>query len=160
MGDVLFSDFVPVEKFVRCALLVEEAAVVGGHVERGIALVDRAEESVQVVPEVRVAAGERHPAGDGLLCALGQVGEAVLVVAFVVEGQQAARLGVEQKQKAVEETQRGAVHVVGDRLGIARATGADVILVEARGEGQEDMVEHALLQRVFQRLGVGVGDAA
>ncbi len=86
----------------------EESAVVGRQADRGVALVDHLEQLGQPVVVVAGDLGERvpvvHPPGDVVPDPLAQ---SVVVVACVVDRQQAPVLGVEDEEQPVEEYQRG-----------------------------------------------------
>ncbi len=85
----------------------EEAAVVGRQADGGVALIDQPAERRQVVAVVAGGGGEGvalvHAAGDVVAHPLAQP---VVVVAGVVDGEQAPVLGVEQEEQPVEEDQR------------------------------------------------------
>ena len=85
----------------------EEAAVVGRQADGGVAPIDQPAERRQVVAVVAGGGGEGvalvHAAGDVVAHPLAQP---VVVVAGVVDGEQAPVLGVEQEEQPVEEDQR------------------------------------------------------
>jgi len=93
---------------------VEQAAVVAGDAQAGIALVHAVKEGQQGVIMGRGVEGVAEGQGfvQPLGGPLGQAGQALLVVAGVVHGQQVPRLGIEQKEELVEQAEGGGIDLV------------------------------------------------
>ena len=131
-GDAL----VPAVRLVRRR--VEQAAVVGRHVEDRVALVHRLEQLAEPVVERRVLRGVGlfQPLGHVALGDAGLVGDLLLdlleagrVVRRFPDRQQVPALGVEQEEQPVEQRQRGledvGQFVLGRPLALSRGGACD-----------------------------------
>jgi len=91
---------------------LEQAAVVGRHADRVVALVDQQKHALQVAPDVVEPGGVDLAGVDAVAHPLAQRAHAVGRVARVAGRQQQAVFGVEQEQKPVQQDQRGFAHLV------------------------------------------------
>ena len=138
------------------AAAVEQAAVVGGHADGVVALVDQQENALQLQPDMTERARKRRPRVHPVAHVLADAAHAVFGVALVAHGQQVAVFGVEQKQQAVQQDQRGFAHFiqVGRRelrpreLAVADGVGLrmQIGLCQRIGQLGKHVVEHALAQ--------------
>ena len=158
----------------RRAGAVEQAAVVGGHANVIVALVDQGKSAFQVQPDAAHCAGKLSARLHLVAHLFAQAAHAVRRIAVIAHRQQVAVFGVKQKQQAVQKHQRGFAHFVEVVAGELRALELAITdFVRARmqvaarqriGELRKNLFKHACAKvlrhfffiqpRFVQRIGM------
>ena len=90
---------------------VEQAAVIGGQANGGIPLVNGLAKTLQIAPVAAKLGGENTVGVFAAFYVIASLAQAIVIVARILHGQQAAILRIEDKEKAVKQGEGRLTHL-------------------------------------------------